>query len=143
VSTVLSAIMTLVVPTARPVVIARWVFAGVRALFRMRGSLARSFEARDRELVPVRTLSLFALATIWLVLTGSRYMLLYWSLGRGADLDRLRRLAGHYDRCCCRWPHPAAQPVPGLIRRLWTVCRAGRRSTLPCNGRRRGWAWMH
>ena len=50
VATVLSAIMTLVVPRALPVMITRWVFAGMRALFRLRGSRARSFEARDRDL---------------------------------------------------------------------------------------------
>ena len=81
VSTVLSAIMTLVVPRALPVAITRWVFRGVRALFRLRGSRARSFEARDRDLALYGPLSLFALAATWLVLTGTGYMLLFWSLG--------------------------------------------------------------
>ena len=49
VATVLSAIMTLVVPRALPVRITRLVFTGMRALFRLRGSRARSFEARDRD----------------------------------------------------------------------------------------------
>lgn len=43
VATVLSAIMTLVVPRALPVMITRWVFAGRRALFRLRRPRARSF----------------------------------------------------------------------------------------------------
>jgi hypothetical protein len=37
VATLLSAIMTLVVPRALPVMITRWVFTGVRTLFRLRG----------------------------------------------------------------------------------------------------------
>ena len=81
VSTVLSAIMTLVVPRALPVVITRWVFGGVRLLFRLRGSWARSFEARDRDLALYGPLSQFVLAATWLVLTGTGYMLLFWSLG--------------------------------------------------------------
>jgi hypothetical protein len=84
VSTVLSAIMTLVVPRALPVAITRWVFRGVRALFRLSGSRARSFEAqaqaRDRDLALYGPLSLFALAATWLVLTGTGYMLLFWLL---------------------------------------------------------------
>ena len=50
VATLLSAIMTLVVPRALPVMITRWVFTGIRTLFRLRGGRARSFEARDRDL---------------------------------------------------------------------------------------------
>jgi hypothetical protein len=80
VSTVLSAIMPLVVPRAVPVVITRWMFAGVRVLFRLRGSRARSFEARDRDLActaaqPVRPGPDLAGAD------GTGYMLLHWSLG--------------------------------------------------------------
>jgi hypothetical protein len=37
VATLLSAIMTLVVPRALPVMITRWVFTGIRTLFRLRG----------------------------------------------------------------------------------------------------------
>ena len=60
--TVLSAIMTLVVPRALPVLITRWVFTGIRVLFRLRGGRARSFEARDRDLALYGPISLFALA---------------------------------------------------------------------------------
>jgi hypothetical protein len=81
VSTVLSAIMTLVVPRALPVAITRWVFAGMRLLFRLRGSRSRSFEARDRDLALYGPLSLFTLAATWLILTGTGYTLLFWSLG--------------------------------------------------------------
>jgi hypothetical protein len=81
VATVLSAIMTLVVPRALPVRITRLVFTGMRALFRLRGSRARSFEARDRDLALYGPISLFTLAATWLVLTGTGYMLMFWALG--------------------------------------------------------------
>ena len=80
-TTVLSAIMTLVVPRALPVMITRWVFRGMRALFKLRGGRARSFEARDRDMALYGPISLFSLAATWLVLTGTGYMLLFWSLG--------------------------------------------------------------
>ena len=81
VATVLSAIMTLVVPRALPVLITRVVFTGVRAVFRLRGSRARSFEARDRDLALYGPISLFVLAATWLVLTGTGYILMFWALG--------------------------------------------------------------
>jgi hypothetical protein len=81
VTTVLSAIMTLVVPRAIPVTITRWVFRGMRALFRLRGGRARSFEARDRDMALYGPISLFTLAGTWLVLTGIGYTLLFWALG--------------------------------------------------------------
>jgi hypothetical protein len=81
VTTVLSAIMTLVVPRALPVLITRVVFTGVRAVFRLRGSRARSFEARDRDLALYGPISLFVLAATWLVLTGTGYILMFWALG--------------------------------------------------------------
>jgi hypothetical protein len=81
ITTVLSAIMTLVVPRALPVAITRWVFVGVRVLFQLRGKRARSFEDRDRALALYGPISLFVLAGTWLLLTGSGYLLLFWSLG--------------------------------------------------------------
>jgi hypothetical protein len=80
-TTVLSAIMTLVVPRALPVMITRWVFMGIRVLFRLRGRRARSFQDRDRDMALYGPISLFTLAATWLVLTGLGYMLLFWSLG--------------------------------------------------------------
>ncbi|HEY4725507.1 MAG TPA: hypothetical protein VIJ13_06000, partial [Actinomycetota bacterium] len=77
-TTVLSAIMTLVVPRALPVTITRWVFRWIRWLFRLRGKRARSFEERDRLMALYGPISLFALAATWLVLTGIGYMLLFW-----------------------------------------------------------------
>ncbi|HEX4908558.1 MAG TPA: hypothetical protein VFW32_08215 [Actinomycetes bacterium] len=81
VATLLSAIMTLVVPRALPVMITRSVFTAMRALFRLRGGRARSFEARDRDLALYGPISLFTLTATWLILTGIGYTLLFWSLG--------------------------------------------------------------
>jgi hypothetical protein len=81
VATVLSAIMTLVVPRALPVMITRWVFTGIRALFQLRGKRARSFVERDAYMALYGPISLFSLAATWLVLTGIGYMLLFWALG--------------------------------------------------------------
>jgi hypothetical protein len=81
VATLLSAIMTVVVPRALPVMITRWVFTGIRVLFRLRGGRARSFQARDRDMALYGPVSLFCLAATWLVLTGIGYMLMFWSLG--------------------------------------------------------------
>jgi hypothetical protein len=80
-ATVLSAIMTLVVPRAIPVRITRLVFQAIRALFELRGRRAGSFRARDRDMALYGPISLFSLAATWLVLTGVGYMLLFWSLG--------------------------------------------------------------
>jgi hypothetical protein len=81
VTTLLSAIMTLVVPRAIPVRISRAVFMATRALFTLRGSRARSFEARDRDMALYGPVSLFGLTATWLVLTGGGYVLMFWSLG--------------------------------------------------------------
>jgi hypothetical protein len=80
-STVLSAIETLVVPRAIPLRITRAVFLAMRALFGLRGGRARSFKERDRDMALYGPVSLFTLAASWLALTGLGYVLMYWSLG--------------------------------------------------------------
>jgi hypothetical protein len=81
VSTVLSAIETLVVPRALPLRITRAVFLTMRALFALRGKRATSFRERDRDMALYGPISLFTLAASWLALTGLGYVLMYWSLG--------------------------------------------------------------
>jgi hypothetical protein len=81
VSTVLSAIETLVVPRAIPLRITRTVFLAMRALFGLRGKRAKSFRERDRDMALYGPISLFTLAASWLILTGLGYVLMYWSLG--------------------------------------------------------------
>ena len=81
VSTVLSAIETLVVPRAIPLRITRTVFLAMRVLFGLRGKRAKSFRERDRDMALYGPISLFTLAASWLILTGLGYVLMYWSLG--------------------------------------------------------------
>ena len=81
VSTVLSAIETLVVPRAIPLRITRAVFLALRALFGLRGKRATSFRERDRDMALYGPISLFTLAASWIALTGLGYVLMYWSLG--------------------------------------------------------------
>jgi hypothetical protein len=81
VSTVLSAIETLVVPRAIPLRINRAVFMAMRALFGLRGKRAKTFKERDRDMALYGPVSLFTLAASWLALTGLGYVLMYWALG--------------------------------------------------------------
>ena len=81
VSTVLSAIETLVVPRAIPLRITRTVFLAMRALFGLRGKRAKTFKERDRDMALYGPVSLFTLAASWLALTGLGYVLIYWALG--------------------------------------------------------------
>jgi hypothetical protein len=81
VSTVLSAIETLVVPRAIPLRITRTVFLVMRAVFGLRGKRAKSFRERDRDMALYGPISLFTLAASWLTLTGLGYVLMYWALG--------------------------------------------------------------
>ena len=80
-STVLSAIETLVVPRAIPLRITRTVFLVMRAVFGLRGKRAKSFKERDRDMALYGPISLFTLAASWLALTGLGYVLMYWALG--------------------------------------------------------------
>jgi hypothetical protein len=81
VSTVLSAVETLVVPRAIPLRITRMVFLALRALFGLRGKRATSFRERERDMALYGPISLFTLAASWLTLTGLGYMIMFWSLG--------------------------------------------------------------
>jgi hypothetical protein len=81
VSTVLSAIMTLVVPRALPVLITRWVFVSVRALFQLRARRSGSFQERDRAMALYAPVSVLSLAIAWLGLVLAGYTCMYWALG--------------------------------------------------------------
>jgi hypothetical protein len=81
VSTVLSAIMTLIVPRALAVRITRWVFVAMRVVFNLRATRAKSFQERDRAMALYGPVSLLALAMAWLVVVGLGYLLMYWSVG--------------------------------------------------------------
>jgi hypothetical protein len=79
--TVLSAVLTVVVPRGTPVLLTRWVFVGVRALFTLWGRRARSYEERDQAMAMYAPVGLLTLALTWLTLELFGYMLIYWALG--------------------------------------------------------------
>jgi hypothetical protein len=114
VATVLSATMTLVVPRALPVRITRLVFTGMRALFRLHGSRARSFEARD--LAPVRADQPVHLAATWLVLLA---MLISYLPSMYQSFPRRPRRSAADRRLLLRsaQPRPALAGGPDLDRR--------------------------
>jgi hypothetical protein len=79
--TVLSAVMTVVVPRAAPTILTRLVFISVRRLFILRGRRAQTYERRDQAMALYAPTSLLTLAVTWLVLELVGYMLMFWSLG--------------------------------------------------------------
>jgi hypothetical protein len=79
--TVVSAVVTVVVPRATPVHLTRWVFVCVRLLFMLRSRRATTYEQRDRRMAFYAPFSLLTLAITWLALVLVGYMLMYWSLG--------------------------------------------------------------
>jgi hypothetical protein len=80
-ATVVSAVLTVVVPRATPVLLTRYVFVSVRVLFMLRSRRATTYEERDRRMALYAPFSLLTLAITWLVLVLVGYMLMYWSLG--------------------------------------------------------------
>ena len=81
IATTLSAVQTLVVPRAAPMVLTRWVFRGIRVLFNIRTKRATNWEARDRAMSLYAPLSLLSLAVAWLVIIGASYVLMFLALG--------------------------------------------------------------
>jgi len=81
IATTLSAVQTLVVPRAAPMMLTRWVFRGMRALFNIRTKRATDWEARDRAMSLYAPLSLLSLAVAWLVIIGAAYVLMFLALG--------------------------------------------------------------
>jgi hypothetical protein len=61
--------------------ITKLVFTGIRTLFRLRGGSGQELRGARPDLALYGPISLFTLAATWLILTGTGYMLLFWSLG--------------------------------------------------------------
>ena len=79
--TLVSAVKTVVVPRAAPVLITRCVFAGVRALFTVALWRRRDYRSRDRVMALYAPFGLLALPLVWLALVAIGFMAIYWSLG--------------------------------------------------------------
>jgi hypothetical protein len=79
--TALSAVQTLVVPRATPMLLTRWVFRFVRIPFDLRGKYAKEYFEQERAMVLYAPISLLCLVVVWLVLIGLGYVLMDWALG--------------------------------------------------------------
>lgn len=78
--TVMSALRTTVLPRSAQVTISRWVYRSMRRVFFVFAGPSRSFATRDRILALYAPTSLLALPIVWLLLIGSAYTLMFWSL---------------------------------------------------------------
>lgn len=85
--TVMSALRTTVLPRSAQVAISRWVYRSMRRLFLAVAGPSRPFAVRDRVLALYGPTTLLALPIIWLLLIGSGYTLMFWSLDRSSILD--------------------------------------------------------
>lgn len=80
-ATTLSAVQTLVVPRATPMMLTRWVFRGVRIVFDIRSKRARDYDAQDRAMSLYAPLALLSLVVAWLVIIGGAYVVMFLALG--------------------------------------------------------------
>jgi hypothetical protein len=79
--TVISGSQTLAVPRGTPVMITRWVFVGMGAVFLVLAPRSRDYRTRDRVMALYGPLCMLALPVVWLVLVLLGYTALYWSVG--------------------------------------------------------------
>ncbi|MBI3913986.1 MAG: hypothetical protein HY327_07350 [Chloroflexi bacterium] len=80
-STLFSAIRTLVLPRGEQDGLTRVVFLVTRRFFYALVARARDYKARDRIMAYYAPMSLLALPPTWMILIGSGYAAMYWSLG--------------------------------------------------------------
>lgn len=83
VTTLASAVKTVVVPRAEPVMLARWVFGVMRRPFDLRVRRAATWEAADRAMSRFAPFALLTLPLVWVALIVVGFMPIYWSLGVG------------------------------------------------------------
>ena len=77
----LAAVRTVVLPRGEPVVLTRWVFVAMRAVFDLLGKRAKTYEDLDRSLAMYAPLSLVALPGTWVVLVIAGFTSINWGLG--------------------------------------------------------------
>jgi hypothetical protein len=80
-ATAVSALQTMAVPAAVPMLITRWVFVLVRFPFTLAISRTRDYRKRDRAMSLYAPLGLVTLPAAWLLLVLTGFMLIFWSLG--------------------------------------------------------------
>jgi hypothetical protein len=81
--TIASAVKSVVVPRAEPVMLARWVFVAVRRPFDFRVRHARTWEDADRIMSRFAPFALMTLPLVWVALVIVGFMPIYWALGVG------------------------------------------------------------
>jgi hypothetical protein len=79
-ATLLSAVMTVVVPRGVPVRLTRWVFAFFRRVFGLRARFIDSYEERDRVMALYAPVCLISLPIVWLAITLVGYSGVFWGL---------------------------------------------------------------
>jgi hypothetical protein len=80
-STLASAVKTVVVPRAEPVLLARWVFVSLRKPFDMRVRRAATWEDADRIMSRLAPFALLTLPLVWIAIVIVGFMPIYWALG--------------------------------------------------------------
>jgi hypothetical protein len=80
-STLASAVKTVVVPRAEPVLLARWVFVSLRKPFDMRVRRAATWEDADRIMSRFAPFALVTLPLVWIAIVVVGFMPIYWALG--------------------------------------------------------------
>lgn len=78
---VLSAIRTVILPRADPVLLSRWVFVGTRVLFDLRTGRVRAYERRDRIMSYYAPIALMLLPGAWIALVVAGFTGIFWALG--------------------------------------------------------------
>jgi hypothetical protein len=78
-STLVSALRTFVLPRGVPDRLSRAVFAGVRVLFDLRTSRAKSYLERDRAMALYAPVSLLVLPVAWLIFVGAGCSCIFWA----------------------------------------------------------------
>jgi hypothetical protein len=82
-ATLASAVKSVVVPRAEPVLLARWVFVSLRKPFDMRVRRAPTWEAADRIMSRFAPFALLTLPLVWVAAVLVGFMPIYWALGLG------------------------------------------------------------
>lgn len=80
-ATLASAVKTVAVPRAEPVLLARWVFVGLRRPFDLRVRRAGTWEAADRVMSRFAPFALVTLPLVWVAVVMAAFMPIYWALG--------------------------------------------------------------
>ncbi|MGH2693060.1 MAG: hypothetical protein ACRDHM_11275 [Actinomycetota bacterium] len=88
-----SAVRTVVIPRGIPARISRFVFLGMRALFRLRARPSLPYARRDHVMSLYAPVSLLVLLATWITLVIAGYTLMHWGLG-GTSLREAFSLSG-------------------------------------------------